>query len=312
MKVHTGTSLQRLNNPAISIGVFDGVHRGHAAIFGKVKQRAVEMGGDSAIVTFWPHPRVVLGKKSDELRFLTSLDEKKALISQNSIDHLFVMPFTNEFAQIPPCRFVKNYLVNLVGLRHLVFGFDHHFGYKRQGNYENLKSCAELYGFNIEQVDPVMDGNIRISSTVIREALNQGDVKLASRLLSYFYSLEGKIIGGKKIGRRIEFPTANIEICDKHKLIPADGVYAVKVTIEESDFMGMMNIGFRPTVNRDDRDKSLEVHIIDFEGDVYNQIIKISFIERIREEREFSSVDKLKEQLIKDKNITLQVLSQKY
>lgn len=312
MKVHRGTILQRLIKPSIAIGVFDGVHRGHAAIFSKVKERASEMEGESAIVTFWPHPRIVFGKNIDELRFLTSLDEKISLIRQSGIDHLFVIPFTKDFAQLSPCRFVKMYLVDRVGIRHLVFGFDHHFGYKREGNYENLKSCAELYSFSIEQLEPVMDKSLSISSTIIRNALKQGDVKLANRLLSYHYSLEGAIVGGNRIGRGIGFPTANIDISDKNKLIPADGVYAVKVTVEEIDFMGMMNIGFKPTVNSVRGDKSMEVHIIDFDGDIYSKNVRISFIERIREERHFGSVDKLKEQLITDKKMVVHILSQNY
>ncbi len=312
MEVHSGTHLKRLQKPSVSIGIFDGVHRGHAALFSKVNQRATEMGGESAIVTFSPHPRIVLGKNSDDLRFLTTLEEKISLIRLNGIDHLFIIPFSKEFAQLPPCRFIKMYLVDRVGLRHLVFGFDHHFGYRRQGSYDNLRSCADLYDFSIEQLAPVVDGKTRISSTIIREALIHGDVRLANRLLSYHYSLEGLVVGGSQVGREIGFPTANVETGDKFKLIPADGVYAVKVTFEETDYIGMMNIGFKPTVNQNGGDKSLEVHIIDFEKDIYNKNIKISFVDRIREERQFSSVEKLRKQLVEDRIIAVKILSHKY
>ncbi len=310
MKIHTNISVQRLRAPVISIGIFDGVHRGHIAIFRKVCQRAEEMNGESAIVTFWPHPKLVLGKKnSDQLKFLTSLDEKKTLIEKQGIDHLLIIPFTTEFSRLPACKFVKEYLVDRTGLRHLVFGFDHHFGHKRDGNFVNLKRCAKLYGFSLEQLEPVLDGGLQISSSAIREAIMKGDVKQASGLLSSPYCLQGKIISGSRLGHTIGYPTANIKPHDEHKLIPANGVYAVKVMIKQESFMGMMNIGFRPTINNKQDDKSLEVHIINFEKDIYDLDINIKFIERIREERQFSSLDKLKEQLDRDKIITVQLLS---
>ncbi len=292
----------------VSIGVFDGVHRGHAAIFARVRERAKELDGESVIVTFRPHPRLVLGKNNDDLKYLTTFEEKKNLISQHGIDHLIVINFTKEFAGLPPCTFVKDYLVDRTGLRHLVFGFDHHFGHKRRGNFENLKSCAALYGFTIEQMDPVVDGKSRISSSAIREALSAGDVRLACHLLSYPYSLRGKIIGGKQVGRAIGYPTANIEPDDEHKLVPADGVYAVKVIIGKQALRGMMNIGFRPTIDKHGKEKSIEVHIMDFEGDVYNHPIEIRFIERIREERKFESLEQLKAQLARDRERVLQII----
>jgi riboflavin kinase / FMN adenylyltransferase len=309
LKVHKGNSIQSIRNPVISIGVFDGVHRGHAAIFARVRGRAKELGGESVIVTFWPHPRLVLGHNTDGLKYLTTLDEKKSLISRHGIDHLIVLTFTKEFAKLPPCNFVRQYLVDRAGLRHLVFGFDHHFGHKREGNFENLKSCAVMYGFSIEQLEPVVEGNCLISSSAIREALSLGDVKHASHLLSYPYSLQGKIVGGKQVGRSMGYPTANLKPGDEHKLVPADGVYAVRVRIGRQNFMGMMNIGFRPTVDKRQGDKSLEVHIMDFEGDVYNHKIRISFIDRIRDEMQFGSLDQLKKQLARDKHRAIQILS---
>lgn len=309
MKIHKGTTIQRIRNPVISIGVFDGVHRGHAAIFARVRGRAKELGGESVIVTFWPHPRLVLGHNSDELKYLTTLDEKKLLISRHGIDHLIVLTFTREFAKLPPCNFVKQYLVDRAGLRHLVFGFDHHFGHNREGNFENLKSCAVNHGFSIEQMEPVVEGNCRISSSAIREYISLGNVRHAAHLLSYPYSLQGRIVGGKQVGRSMGYPTANLDPEDEHKLVPADGVYAVRVRIGRQDFMGMMNIGFRPTVDKRQGDKSLEVHIMDFEGDVYNHKIGISFIGRIRDEMQFGSLDQLKEQLARDKLRAIQILS---
>jgi riboflavin kinase / FMN adenylyltransferase len=308
LKIHTGTILQRLRNPVISIGIFDGVHKGHAAIFGKVRQRARELEGESAIVTFWPHPRLVLGQDTSQLKFLTTMDEKKMLIEKHEIDHLIILEFTKEFSRLQACRFVKEYLVDGVGLKHLVFGHDHHFGHKREGNFENLKGCASIYNFSLEQLEPVMEGDHRISSSAIREALLKGNVRLAGNLLSYPYMLEGKIIGGKQVGRIIGFPTANIEVQDNHKLIPADGVYAVEVVMGKRVCKGMMNIGFRPTISQG-KEKTMETHIIDFEGDIYNQNITIRFIERIRDEQQFSSLEQLKEQIARDKVSALQILA---
>ena len=304
-----GSTIQRIRNPVVSIGVFDGVHRGHAAIFERVRRRAQELEGESVIVTFRPHPRLVLGHNSDQLKYLTTFDEKRSLISSHGIDHLIVLTFTREFAKLPPCDFIKQYLVDRVGLRHLVFGFDHHFGHNREGNFENLKSCAVKHGFSIEQMEPVVEGNRRISSSAIREALSMGNVRQAAHLLSYPYSLQGIIIGGKQVGRSMGYPTANIDPEDEHKLVPADGVYAVRVMIGRQDFMGMMNIGFRPTVEKIRGNKSLEAHIMDFAGDIYNQKMKISFIDRIRDEMNFSSLKQLKEQLARDKIRAVEILS---
>jgi riboflavin kinase / FMN adenylyltransferase len=293
----------------ISIGIFDGVHKGHAAIFNRVRQRALEMNGESVIVTFWPHPRLVLGNDTDRVKLLTSLDEKKELISRHAIDHLVILEFTKEFSLLPACRFVKQYLVDGAGLKHLVFGFDHHFGHKREGNFENLKSCAQIYGFTLEQLDPVMEGKHRISSSAIREALLEGNIRLATGLLSYPYMLRGKIIEGRQVGRMIGFPTANIEVDDRYKLIPANGVYAVEVIMEQGNFKGMMNIGYRPTITKGSTEKTMETHIIDFEGDIYNRNITIRFIDRIRDEMEFDTIEHLTEQLSRDKLTALRILS---
>jgi riboflavin kinase / FMN adenylyltransferase len=293
----------------ISIGIFDGVHRGHATVFERVSQRARELSGESAIVTFWPHPRLVLGGKSETLKILSTLDEKKALIRGHGIDHFFIMPFTKEFSMLPACEFVKRYLVDGAGLTHLVFGYDHHFGRAREGNYENLKTCARLHGFTLEQLSPVTLGNIRISSSAIRNALGGGDVRLASELLSYPYSLRGTIVGGMQIGRAIGYPTANVEPDDPAKLIPANGVYAVRARVGTRTYNGMMNIGFRPTIAQSHERKTLEVHIIGFSGNAYDRKVKISFIERIREERKFETIDLLREQLEKDRSTALRMLS---
>jgi riboflavin kinase / FMN adenylyltransferase len=276
-----------------------------------VVDKAEAFGGESVIVSFWPHPRMVLDKAAQNLQYLTTLQEKRTLIEQQGIQHFFVIPFTYEFSRIPACEFVKEYLVERLGMRHLVFGFNHHFGKNREGNYENLRDCAERYGFSIEQIPPVYSGNDQVSSSLIREYLGKGMVEEANRLLGYPYFLEGKIVGGKQIGRIMGFPTANISPGDPHKLVPATGVYAVEVVISKEVFFGMMNIGFRPTLDRTGEGKTLEVHILNFEENVYNHDIQIRFVNRLRDEQNFNSMDELKSQLILDKARTLEILSNK-
>ena len=311
LQFYTSISHQKLKTPVVSIGIFDGVHSGHASIMKRVVDKAAAMEGEPVIVSFWPHPRMVLGNTSQELKYLTTLQEKRTLIEQQGIQHFFVIPFTYEFSRIPACEFVKEYLVERLGMRHLVFGFNHHFGKNREGNYGNLRECAELYGFSIEQMNPVFSGEEQVSSSLIRDCLGKGTIEAANRLLGYPYFLEGKIVGGKQIGRILGFPTANISLGDPHKLVPVTGVYAVEVVISKEVFSGMMNIGFRPTLDRTGEGKTMEVHILNFEENVYNHDIQIRFVSRLRDEQHFNSMDELKSQLILDRERTLEILSNK-
>ncbi len=308
MKIHTQKIAGKLKNPVVSIGIFDGVHLGHAAILGKVKSVAQKINGESVIVTFWPHPRVVLGKESVQLKFLSTLHEKQILLEKHDINHLLIIPFTYEFSRIPACEFVKSYLVDTIELKNLIFGFNHHFGRNREGNFENLKECAGRYGFSIEQLSPVLVNEYQVSSSLIRDYIIAGEIQKANKLLGYNYFIEGKIVGGKQIGRVIGFPTANIYVDDSHKLIPADGVYAVEVLIFETIYAGMMNIGFRPTINHQGEGKSLEVHIMNFEGNVYNHEIQIRFVSKLRDEKRFANLEELKKQLEADRLSVLRIL----
>lgn len=311
MKIHTEYITAKLKNPVVSIGMFDGVHLGHASILARVKAKAIEMDGESVIVTFWPHPRVVLGEDTGHLKFLSSLHEKQILIESHKIDHLLIIPFTYEFSRIPACDFVKSYLVDKIGLKHLVFGFNHHFGRNREGNYENLKNCANRYGFSIEQLDPVLVQNTNVSSSKIRDLIVAGKIENANNLLGYKYFIEGNIIGGKQIGRVIGFPTANISVEDVYKLIPGDGVYAVEVVIWGNIYAGMMNIGLRPTINHSGQGRTIEVHIMDFEENVYNHDIQIRFVKKIRDEKQFSNLEELKKQLQIDKTMVKKIIGNK-
>ncbi len=301
MKVYRGKVLQRFKNPVVSIGVFDGVHRGHSAVVDTIVRRAAEFSGESVIVTFWPHPRIVLGEKHENLKYLTTLHEKQVRLESLGIGHLIVIPFTEELSGLPACDFVKKYLADGIGLKHMVFGYDHHFGKGREGNFENMKECAGKLGFTIEQVEPALYMGERISSSSVREALLSGNIKLANSLLGYPYTIEGTIIGGMQLGRKIGFPTANLHIAEPNKLLPATGVYAVGVLTGERLHRGMMNIGYRPTIAGRNDHKVPEVHIIDFEGDVYNRNLQVRFIERVRDEKKFPGIKELKEQLEKDR-----------
>ncbi len=309
MRILGGESIGRLRKPVVSIGVFDGVHRGHAAVFSAVRKRAAEMGGESAIVTFNPHPRLVLDDKPGQIKYLTTFDEKAELIAKKGIDNLIVFNFTKEFSRIPPCRFIEEHLVERTGLSHLVFGFDHHFGHRRQGNFHSLQHCAGLHNFSIEQLEPVISGACRVSSSIIRKVLSEGDVENAAKLLAYPYSLHGRIVGGRQVGRMIGYPTANILPDDDHKLIPATGVYAVSVEKEGSRFPGMMNIGFRPTLGMKQGEISLEVHVIGFEGNIYDRFMRVSFLGRMRDEKYFGSLELLGRQLEEDKRKALEIFS---
>ncbi len=309
MKILKGESAGRLKNPVISIGVFDGVHRGHAAVFSVVSKRAADAGSESAIVTFRPHPRLVLEDRKSQIKYLTTFEEKAELIAKHGIENLVVFDFTKEFSKVPPCRFVEEYLVRRTGLRHLVFGFDHHFGHRRQGNYHSLQGCAGLHNFSVEQLEPVMCEGHRVSSTMIRRMLEKGNVEGAARLLSYPYSFRGRIVGGRQVGRMIGYPTANIIPDDDHKLIPANGVYAVNVLTGGSNLPGMMNIGVKPTLGEIPGERSMEVHIIGFKGNLYDKRIGVSFMGRIRDERHFGSLELLSKQLDDDKRKALDIIS---
>ncbi len=309
LKVYRGAVSKRLKNPVVSIGVFDGVHRGHSAVVETIIRRSEEMDGEPVIVTFWPHPRIVLGKTPEKLKLLTTLHEKRVRLESLGVRHFLIIPFSGDLSLLPACEFVKKYLVAGMGLKHLVFGHDNHFGRGREGSFENMKDCARKLDFTIEQVEPLFYKGERISSSSVRMALLSGNIRLANSLLGYPYTMEGKIVGGMKIGRKLGFPTANMHIDDPHKLVPSTGVYAVGVEAGKKLFRGMMNIGYRPTLKRRRDHKVLEVHIIDFKGDIYNRNLQIRFIERIRDEKEFAGLEELKGQLKKDKEKITELFS---
>jgi riboflavin kinase/FMN adenylyltransferase len=298
---------KKLKNPVVTVGTFDGVHIGHGKIFQRMKMIADSVEGETLVITFHPHPRLLVHPDSKNLKFINTQERKYELIEENGIDHLLIIPFTLDFAKTSARQFIKDILVDIIGVRELVVGHDHHFGKNREGTFGELEKLALEFNFGVEQI-PVQDiHNIAISSTKIRNALNAGDVKLANELLGYEYSITGIVVGGNKIGRKIGFPTANIELEDEYKLIMAIGVYVCRIKWNGKMFLGMGNIGFRPTINNSDL--TIEVHIFDFDEEIYGETISIFFVDRIRNEVKFENLEALRLQLTRDRETVKKYLA---
>ncbi len=293
----------------VTSGTFDGVHMGHQQILRRLRESADKNGGETVLITYWPHPRLVLFPDQTELKLLNTFEEKAELLREQGVDHLLRIPFTREFSQTTSAEFIKKILVDTIGTRKLIIGYDHRFGKNREGSFEHLQKNAPSYGFEVEEIPKQEVDNLAVSSTKIRHALLHGDMDTAAHLLGRPYSLSGRVIRGERIGRMLGFPTANLEIDNQHKLIPADGAYAVMVRLEHETLPGMLNIGMRPTVGGTKR--TVEVHIFDFNRELYGDTIHVSFIQRIRDEIPFSDVEALKAQLKKDRDEAVKILKKR-
>ena len=290
----------------VTIGTFDGVHIGHQAIFERMKTEASKIGGETVVITFYPHPRIVLGLDNSQLRFINRQSKKIELIEKAGIDHLIVIKFTKEFSLKSSDEFIEDLVIDNIKPAVIVIGYDHHFGKNREGNFDLLEKYSEKYNFKLIQVSAQRIDDVTVSSSKIRKLLEAGNVTEANALLGYIYSITGKVVKGKSIGKDIGFPTANIETGDEYKLIAAVGVYACLIEYKGKMYKGMSNIGFRPTI--DHGALTIEVNIFDFNQQIYNEEITISFVERLRNEKKFESLDALVEQLHKDKEHTLSIL----
>jgi riboflavin kinase/FMN adenylyltransferase len=297
----------QVKNPVVTTGTFDGVHLGHQKIISRLKDVAKEIDGETVLLTFYPHPRMVLFPEDNDLKLINTQEEKIELLEHYGIDHLIIYPFTKEFSRLTSVEFVRNILVNRIRTKRLVIGYNHHFGRNREGSFEHLKEYGPLYGFDVEEIPAKDIDSIEISSTKIRNALLAGDVSTANNYLGHPFSLTGRVVDGKKIGREIGYPTANILVEDKYKLIPADGVYAVKVRHDNRMYGGMLNIGNNPTVGG--KHKTVEVNIFDFDQDIYEENATIYFIERLRDEVKFNGLQELTDQLAIDKINSLKILA---
>ncbi|MCD6597080.1 MAG: bifunctional riboflavin kinase/FAD synthetase [Bacteroidales bacterium] len=308
MKIHTNIDNFKANSPVVSIGIFDGVHNGHREIIRQITSLAKAVSGESVLISFWPHPRIVLNKDSENLRFLTTIEEKKSLLKNTGIDHMVIIPFTKSLSQQSACEFITETLAKKIRAKYLVLGFNNHFGRNKEENTETIKDCAERNGIIIKQAIQKLIDNDPVSSTLIRNLLWNGDIRKAKKLLGYDFFVKGTIVGGKKIGRKLGFPTANITPEEKHKLIPSNGVYAVFLNISDSIYGGMLNIGIRPTLNSDNPVKTIEVNIFNFSQNIYDQEVTLIFIDRIRDEIKFKNSTLLSQQLRKDKEAALKII----
>jgi riboflavin kinase / FMN adenylyltransferase len=303
----------KLDYPVVTTGGFDGVHTGHKEILKKLVHAAKENNGESIIITFSPHPRLVL-YPSNDIQILTTDDEKIEQLGYSGIDNLIIYPFTKEFSQLTSEEFIKNILVSKLHTRKLIIGYNHHFGNERKGDFDKLTEYSRIYNFEIERIPEHIINNISVSSTKIRGYLNQGKISFANSLLGYNYNITGRVIESNKIGIQLGFPTANIEVNDSSKLVPPPGVYAVRVKYNEIMFDGMLYIGTRPTLGEAStlRPKfAIEVNIFDFNKEIYNENITIYFIDRTRDDKKFDSLDALKEQIIADKKTIIEILNYK-
>ena len=290
--------IEKIPDAIVTSGTFDGVHIGHQKILNGISEQAKDCGGKSVVLTFWPHPRFIINPNEKGLKLLSTFEEKSKLIEESNIDYLVKLAFTKEFSKLSSEQFIRQILIEKIGTQKLVIGYDHHFGKNREGSFDYLKSNTKKFGFEVQEIPRLDVDHIGVSSTKIRNALAYGKVEVASEFLGRPYELTGIVEHGKKLGTQIGFPTANIEVKEAYKLIPGNGVYAVKVTVGHQVHSGMMNIGFRPTVGGNSQ--KMEVNIFDFSGDLYNKSISVSFVNRIRDEKKFESISDLKIQLASD------------
>lgn len=307
MKVHSSLETFQGNQPIVTMGTFDGVHPGHRALLKRVRNLAIAENKESVVLTFWPHPRIVLGQDADKLRLLTSLEEKIQMISQIGIDHLIVVPFTREISEQSAEEFLDRILVQRLNVGHLVIGFNHRFG-KGGITLEQIFKLSRKLNFDLSQFRHVdIDGQYP-SSTRIRNLLLEGKVRQANLLLGYNYAITGRVTGGMQLGRKLSYPTANLQLEEQAKLVPPDGVYACFVKVTGKYYGGMVNIGYRPTVNTQMDNRSIEVHILDFHEEIYSEEVTLQFIARTRDEMRFADIEALKAQLQQDESTIREIL----
>ncbi len=304
--VQSITKYDKTQPTVITIGTFDGVHIGHKKILERLINDARKTERTSAVLTFFPHPRMVL-QKDTELKLLNTIDEKTKILENLGLDFLVIQPFTEEFSRLSATKFVRDILVNSLHAKKVIIGYDHRFGRNRNANISDLIAFGNTLDFEVEEIPAQEIDEVSVSSTKIRKALKEGDVKTANKYLGYHYMLTGEVVKGKGLGKQLDFPTANLQIKEAYKLIPKNGVYVIQSTLNNKTVYGMMNIGFNPTVDGESR--TIEVHFFDFKGDLYNQQIQVDILEWIRDEHKFKSLEELRLQLKIDKKTALAVIS---
>jgi riboflavin kinase/FMN adenylyltransferase len=308
MKIYHGIDdFAQLQYAVVTSGTFDGVHVGHQKILSRLREIASRNFGETVVITFWPHPRLVLHPEDSNLKLLNTFEEKADLLKEQGIQHLIRIPFTKEFSKLTSEQFIQQILVKTIGTRKLVIGYDHHFGKNREGSFEQLKLNAPRYGFDVEEIPSQEVDHIAVSSTKIRTALEEGEIEIATHFLGRPYSITGMVVTGDRIGTSLGYPTANIDVDSKYKLVPADGIYAVRVRHERELYRGMLYIGCRPTLSGSQR--NIEVNIFDFNQDIYGESITVYFHKLLRGDKTFAGLEAMKAQLAKDKEMALEALA---
>lgn len=292
-------NLESIINPVLTIGTFDGVHVGHQKIIKKINKEAEKNNGQSVLLTFYPHPRIVLNPENHGLSLIQTQEEKLEKLEHFGLDNVIVIPFTPAFSNLSAEEFVIKFLVEKLKVNTIIIGYDHQFGKNREGGVNFLNTISTKYNFNVIEIPAQEINDVNISSTRIRKAIENGEIEIANKYLGEPFSLNGKIIKGKQLGRTIGYPTANIELLSSLKIIPKKGVYLVKIKINQIEYSGMMNIGTRPTVSNSN-DVSIEVNIFNFNNDIYGEEVEVSILKKIRDEKKFDSIEKLKNQLKED------------
>ncbi len=308
-RVKNITAYKSVKPTVVTIGTFDGVHIGHRKIINRLVNTGKEEGLKSVILTFFPHPRMVLQKDSN-IKLINTIEERREILESVGLDYLLIKEFTQEFSRLTAEDFVKTLLVDKLNAKKVIIGYDHRFGRNRNADIEDLKKFGDTYNFDVEEISVQDIDDVAVSSTKIRKALSEGDVERANMYLGYNFMLNGTVTKGKGLGRQLNYPTANIKIDEDYKLIPKYGSYIVKAYIEEDIVYGMMNIGMNPTVNGDK--ETIEVHFFNFNKDIYDQSLTIELLKRLRDEQKFASVEALKNQLEKDKETALSYIAQQH
>jgi riboflavin kinase/FMN adenylyltransferase len=296
-----------LQRPVITIGTFDGVHLGHRTILKEVVEHAKRVNGESVLITFEPHPRKLLFP-DQPLWFITPLEQKLRLVTEAGIEHIVVVPFTKEFSELSAQEYIEGFLVKTFGPHTIIIGYDHHFGHDRTGDIDMLRRFQPKYGYELVEIQAQLIDEATVSSTKIRKALKEGQVREASLMLGRDYNIRGTVVRGAQLGRTIGYPTANIRLNEPGQIIPGIGIYAVHVSHNGKQYKGMLSIGHNPTVTND-RSIKIEVNIFDFSKEIYDEIIEVSFVARLRDEEKFASLEALKEQLHKDKVESMRMLT---
>ena len=296
----------KVDHAIVTIGTFDGVHLGHQKIIKRLHEIAAQTGGETVILTFFPHPRMILHPEDVNIKMITTMDERAELLEKHHIDHLIITPFTRDFSNLSPEEYISQVLVEQLGIKKIIIGYDHRFGKNREGGLKELQRVGPAYHFEVEEISEQDVNDVAVSSTKIRSALLEGDVKTANEFLGYPFGITGKVVRGDEIGRKLGYPTANLFVEQTYKIIPADGIYAVEVSINETGYKGMCYIGNRPTINGMTR--NIEVNIFDFDQDIYDENIRLNFLHFVRGDARFNNLEELKVQIEKDKEVILELL----